>query len=1381
MAEANKNEDLEDNQEKLKYPRSIPFIISNEFCERFNFYGMKTILVLYLTRKLFYDDDTATILYHTFNVMVYFFCIFGAIIADSWLGKYLTILYLSIVYAIGSTTVSIGAIESLGLPAKELTIIGLILIALGSGGIKPCVSAFGGEQFKMPQQAAQLAVFFSLFYFAVNAGSLISTTVTPILREDVKCFGVDDCFPLAFGVPAILMVVSIMIFIFGKFLYKIVPPAGNMFVKVCKCIGNAISTKRKEKRTNQRENWLDYAEATYGKKLVLETKILLNVLVLFLPLPFFWALFDQQGSRWTFQATRMSGDIGFMTIKPDQMQVVNPLLILVFIPLYEVVFYPLLSMIGIRRPLQKLTIGGILAGVAFLISAFVELNLQKTYAVIPGAGEAQMRIFNGRNCDYTFTTNIPDHTTFSLNSLETFQERYIKMEQQNASFTYDAQSTNCASESGVFDLIGGTSRSFFLQGTGAEKAPAYEYFDNTQKSRIGWPKLRILANILSPDAFVTIQEKDETVRYNQTRNFTELMDVPMGKHQIFVGDKMIDKDIEMKLGGVYTLVIQERQAGEFFTKLSIVTDPNSMNILWLIPQYVVMTLGEVMYSVTGLTFSFTQAPESMKSVLQGCWMLTIAFGNLIVVIIGAAKIFDSQANEFFLFAGLMFVDMVVFMFLARRYKAIPLKLAKNEDQIEDVEPKLKYPRAIPFIVSNEFCERFNYYGMRTILVLYLTRKLAFDEDTATVLYHAFTTLVYFCCIIGAIIADSWLGKFKTIFFLSCLYAAGSTVIAVGAIESLMLPATALTLVGLLMVAFGSGGIKPCVAAFGGEQFKMPQQAAQLAVFFSLFYFAVNSGSLVSTSVTPILREDVHCFGMNDCFPLAFGVPAILMIVSILIFVSAKFLYKVSPPSGNMFLKVCKCVGNAVSTKRKEKHTNPREHWLDYAENAFGKKLVMETKILMNVLVLYLPLPFFWALFDQQGSRWTFQATRMDGDIGFMTIKPDQMQVVNPFLILVFIPVYEVAIYPLLKLVGISRPLQKLTIGGILAGVAFILSALVEISLEPTYAVVPGAGEAQLRIFNGIDCAYTFTTNIPGHATFTLKQMETFEEKYIYLKKDKESYSYSMTSTGGSQCPSGKTGFFELESATATSYFLESGQSMRKFKDSTQKSSQGTPLVRILANLNSDPEIALVNKDGNTEYNQTKNMFNQVDVPSSTYELLVGGKSVKKDISLKFGGVFTIVIQDSGSSDYTAQVVTITEANSLNMLWLTPQYVVMTLGEVMFSVTGLQFSFTQAPESMKSVLQGCWQLTVAFGNLIIIIIAELKIFDSQKYEFALFAVLMFVDMAIFAWLAYRFQAIPLEKLDEIDEEIRQDELKEKNNKLNAIEYPGTSETARSTNN
>ena len=117
----------------------------------------------------------------------------------------------------------------------------------------------------------------------------------------------------------------------------------------------------------------------------------------------------------------------------------------------------------------------------------------------------------------------------------------------------------------------------------------------------------------------------------------------------------------------------------------------------------------------------------------------------------------------------------------------------------------------------------------------------------------------------------------------------------------------MTLIGLGLIAFGSGGIKPCVAAFGGEQFTLPQQAKQIGIFFSIFYFAINAGSLISTTVTPILREQ-HCFGENDCFSLAFGVPAMLMATSILVFVGGKFLYKIIPPQGNMFVKVCKCIG-----------------------------------------------------------------------------------------------------------------------------------------------------------------------------------------------------------------------------------------------------------------------------------------------------------------------------------------------------------------------------------------------------------------------------------------------------------------------------------------
>lgn len=132
--------------------------------------------------------------------------------------------------------IAVGAIPTLNLPAQTMTVLGLLLIGLGSGGIKPCVAAFGGDQFKIPEQAKQLATFFSLFYFSINAGSLISTYLMPVLRNDVHCFGNLSCFSLAFGVPGVLMVISIFIFVCGKSLYVIKKPSGNVIVEVTKCI-----------------------------------------------------------------------------------------------------------------------------------------------------------------------------------------------------------------------------------------------------------------------------------------------------------------------------------------------------------------------------------------------------------------------------------------------------------------------------------------------------------------------------------------------------------------------------------------------------------------------------------------------------------------------------------------------------------------------------------------------------------------------------------------------------------------------------------------------------------------------------------------------------------------------------------------------------------------------------------------------------------------------------------------------------------------------------------------------------------------------------------------------------------------------------------------
>jgi solute carrier family 15 (oligopeptide transporter), member 1 len=631
----------------------------------------------------------------------------------SWNQSFLhrTILYLSCVYALGSIFITFGAIPTLNLPAQTMTIIGLLLIGFGSGGIKPCVAAFGGDQFKIPEQAKQLATFFSFFYFSINAGSLISTTLTPILREDVHCFGDLDCFSLAFGVPGALMIVSIVVFVAGKSMYTVKKPEGNVIVDVSKCIWvrfdlklielrftlilfpfkNAITEKSAQSQ-RQVQHWLDYAEPKFGMKMVSDVKSVLKILLLFVPLPLFWALFDQQGSRWTFQATRMDGNIGFTQIKPDQMQVINPLLILVFIPIFDCAVYPALSKIGLSRPLQKLAAGGYLAALAFLISGLVEIQLEKTYPQFPAANEAQIRIFNSIGCNYSmkstrFNEEIGalDMSKFStevdgkLTEMVTFGgESWFRSESQRANSKrfFIGSSPDCSQFSTNFTVYPGNSTSFFI--SGSPVSPSFRSFhEDIDKTKTGYPRVRVLFNSNSSKSITFKNTKDGELKTIEAAS-VETFEIIPATYEVSTDDSKIG-DAELLLGGVYTIVIGRNSSG-FELKSHIVTTPNSVHMLWQIPQFIVMTAGEVMFSVTGLEFAYSQAPTTMKSLLQACWLLTVAFGNVIVVIIAEAKIFESQAYEFFLFAALMVVDMALFGYLAMRYKYVTHGEKKDEDE-----------------------------------------------------------------------------------------------------------------------------------------------------------------------------------------------------------------------------------------------------------------------------------------------------------------------------------------------------------------------------------------------------------------------------------------------------------------------------------------------------------------------------------------------------------------------------------------------------------------------------------------------------------------------------------------------------------------------------
>src|SRR5262249_13873058 len=146
--------------------------------------------------------------YHLFMSGVYFFPIAGALLADSVLGKYRTIFWLSLVYCAGHAALAMDDTR-LGLA------IGLSLISIGSGGINPCVSATVGDQFGAQNQH-MLEKVYSWFYFSINFGAFFSTLLTPWLLDN---FGA----AWAFGVPGVLMALATLIFWLGRYKFAHLP------------------------------------------------------------------------------------------------------------------------------------------------------------------------------------------------------------------------------------------------------------------------------------------------------------------------------------------------------------------------------------------------------------------------------------------------------------------------------------------------------------------------------------------------------------------------------------------------------------------------------------------------------------------------------------------------------------------------------------------------------------------------------------------------------------------------------------------------------------------------------------------------------------------------------------------------------------------------------------------------------------------------------------------------------------------------------------------------------------------------------------------------------------------------------------------------------
>src|ERR1700685_1408327 len=389
------------------------------------------------------------------------------------------------------------------------------------------------------------------------------------------------------------------------------------------------------------------------------------------------------------------------------------------------------------------------------------------------------------------------------------------------------------------------------------------------------------------------------------------------------------------------------------------------------------------------------------------------------------------------------------------------------------------PKGIPYIVANEFAERFCYYGNNAILSIYMTQFLRIGDADATTYHSLFKSAAYFSPLLGAIVSDVFWGKFKTILTFSISYCTGCAIVA-------LVPGNVGLIVGLTLVALGTGGIKPCVSTNVGDQFTSKNQHL-IERAFSYFYLSINAGSSISIYFCPIW---LNAYGPR----VAFGVPAAMMLLATVVFGLGRRKFVVVPPAMThganrgivLFLLgllpvlgISAWIFNVVGPDYRTlaalitllallvlvvylslntglKRALPAE-LLNWMQEAFtGPALKQITGL---ALIYYIFIAMFWCLWDQSnGQTWTLQATSdlMDKHLfGFLggisafsrlasyQMLPSQIQVVNGLFILAMVPIFTFGVYPLMAKFFTVTPLRKIGIGLFVISASYLIVASIE--------------------------------------------------------------------------------------------------------------------------------------------------------------------------------------------------------------------------------------------------------------------------------------------------------------------------------------------------
>ncbi|WVY90453.1 hypothetical protein V8G54_035967 [Vigna mungo] len=406
-------------------------------------------------------------------------------------------------------------------------------------------------------------------------------------------------------------------------------------------------------------------------------------------------------------------------------------------------------------------------------------------------------------------------------------------------------------------------------------------------------------------------------------------------------------------------------------------------------------------------------------------------------------------------------------------------------------------KACPFILGNECCERLAYYGMGTNLVTYFTTQLNQHSATASKNVANWGGTCYITPLIGAFVADAYLGRYLTILYFSVVYVIGMTLLTLSASVPGMKPTcdaqgnchategnSAICFVALYLIALGTGGIKPCVSSFGADQFDDADEAEKehKSSFFNWFYLSINVGALVAASLLVWVQTNVS-------WGWGFGIPAVAMGIAVVSFFSGTKLYRNQKPGGSPLTRICQVIvasirkydvkvpddkselyeidedsESAIQGSRKLEHSNGLR-FFDKAAVVGGSGSVKdpvnpwrlctvtqveELKAIVRLLPVWATGIIFSTVYSQMSSYFILQGGTMDNRVGNnqkIRIAPATLSVFDTISVIFWVPVYDRIIVPIARRFGGRRngltQLQRMGTGLFISIFSMVYAVILE--------------------------------------------------------------------------------------------------------------------------------------------------------------------------------------------------------------------------------------------------------------------------------------------------------------------------------------------------